>query len=179
MSTTSIDSAGFTSVRSGRARVPTRSETARAVLRAEPDGRDGSARFPGHDARQQRSGVHEPLQLVPRVRGDGCAGSGFLVVSGARRARTDGARSAAGRRDLRLGGHVLQERRAPGVATVFMLAIFLVFLILAAQYESWGLPFSVLLGTPFAAVRRLPGLCISRARSSPRAMSTTCSRRSA
>src|SRR6187455_3073922 len=41
-----------------------------------------------------------------------------------------------------------QERRAPGVATVFALAIFLVFLILAAQYESWGLPFSVLLGTP-------------------------------
>ena len=44
-----------------------------------------------------------------------------------------------------------QERRAPGVAVVFALAIFLVFLILAAQYESWGLPFSVLLGTPFAA----------------------------
>ena len=39
-----------------------------------------------------------------------------------------------------------QERKAPGVAVVFMLAIFLVFLILAAQYESWGLPFSVLLG---------------------------------
>ncbi len=39
-----------------------------------------------------------------------------------------------------------QERRAPGVAVVFMLALFLVFLILAAQYESWGLPFSVLLG---------------------------------
>ena len=44
-----------------------------------------------------------------------------------------------------------QERKAPGVAVVFALAIFLVFLILAAQYESWGLPFSVLLGTPFAA----------------------------
>src|SRR5262249_33158626 len=38
-----------------------------------------------------------------------------------------------------------QERKAPGVALVFALAIFLVFLILAAQYESWGLPFSVLL----------------------------------
>jgi HAE1 family hydrophobic/amphiphilic exporter-1 len=44
-----------------------------------------------------------------------------------------------------------QERKAPGVAVVFLLAVFLVFLILAAQYESWGLPFSVLLGTPFAA----------------------------
>src|SRR5207342_1247852 len=51
-----------------------------------------------------------------------------------------------------------QERKAPGVAVVFMLAIFLVFLILAAQYESWGLPFSVLLGTPFAAFGAYLGL---------------------
>jgi HAE1 family hydrophobic/amphiphilic exporter-1 len=55
-----------------------------------------------------------------------------------------------------------QERRAPGVAVVFMLAIFLVFLILAAQYESWGLPFSVLLGTPFAAFGAYLGLYIAR-----------------
>jgi len=55
-----------------------------------------------------------------------------------------------------------QERRAPGVAGVFMLAIFLVFLVLAAQYESWGLPFSVLLGTPFAAFGAYLGLYLAR-----------------
>src|SRR6188472_1244668 len=55
-----------------------------------------------------------------------------------------------------------QERRAPGVVTVFALAIFLVFLILAAQYESWGLPFSVLLGTPFAAFGAYLGLYLAR-----------------
>jgi HAE1 family hydrophobic/amphiphilic exporter-1 len=55
-----------------------------------------------------------------------------------------------------------QERKAPGVALVFMLAIFLVFLILAAQYESWGLPFSVLLGTPFAAFGAYFGLWLAR-----------------
>jgi HAE1 family hydrophobic/amphiphilic exporter-1 len=55
-----------------------------------------------------------------------------------------------------------QERRAPGVAVVFALAIFLVFLILAAQYESWGLPFSVLLGTPFAAFGAYLGLYLAR-----------------
>jgi HAE1 family hydrophobic/amphiphilic exporter-1 len=48
------------------------------------------------------------------------------------------------------------------VATVFALAIFLVFLILAAQYESWGLPFSVLLGTPFAAFGAYLGLYLAR-----------------
>jgi HAE1 family hydrophobic/amphiphilic exporter-1 len=55
-----------------------------------------------------------------------------------------------------------QERKAPGVALVFGLAIFLVFLILAAQYESWGLPFSVLLGTPFAAFGAYLGLWLAR-----------------
>jgi HAE1 family hydrophobic/amphiphilic exporter-1 len=55
-----------------------------------------------------------------------------------------------------------QERKAPGVAVVFMLAVFLVFLILAAQYESWGLPFSVLLGTPFAAFGAYFGLWAAR-----------------
>jgi HAE1 family hydrophobic/amphiphilic exporter-1 len=55
-----------------------------------------------------------------------------------------------------------QERKAPGVAVVFMLAIFLVFLILSAQYESWGLPFSVLLGTPFAAFGAYLGLYVAR-----------------
>jgi HAE1 family hydrophobic/amphiphilic exporter-1 len=55
-----------------------------------------------------------------------------------------------------------QERRAPGVGVVFALAIFLVFLILAAQYESWGLPFSVLLGTPFAAFGAYFGLWAAR-----------------
>jgi len=55
-----------------------------------------------------------------------------------------------------------QERKAPGVAVTFLLAVFLVFLILAAQYESWGLPFSVLLGTPFAAFGAFLGLWLAR-----------------
>lgn len=33
---------------------------------------------------------------------------------------------------------------------IFGMSLFFVFLILAAQYESWSLPFSVLLGTPIA-----------------------------
>ena len=40
--------------------------------------------------------------------------------------------------------------------------LFLVFLVLAAQYESWGLPFSVLLGTPFAAFGAYLGLWVAR-----------------
>jgi HAE1 family hydrophobic/amphiphilic exporter-1 len=55
-----------------------------------------------------------------------------------------------------------QEKKAPGVAVVFALAILLVFLILAAQYESWGLPWSVLLGTPFAVFGAFFGLWAAR-----------------
>jgi HAE1 family hydrophobic/amphiphilic exporter-1 len=45
-----------------------------------------------------------------------------------------------------------QEKAASGgAAAVFGLSLLIVFLILAAMYESWSLPFSVLLGTPIAA----------------------------
>jgi HAE1 family hydrophobic/amphiphilic exporter-1 len=44
-----------------------------------------------------------------------------------------------------------QEKAASGTAAVvFVFSLIFVFLILAAQYESWSMPFSILLGTPFA-----------------------------
>jgi len=45
-----------------------------------------------------------------------------------------------------------EQKAAQGVspAVIFGLAFFIVFLIMAAQYESWTLPFSVLLGVPIA-----------------------------
>jgi hydrophobic/amphiphilic exporter-1 (mainly G- bacteria), HAE1 family len=50
-------------------------------------------------------------------------------------------------------GMSFQEKKAQqGVSplAIFALSILFVFLILAALYESWSLPFSVLLGTPIA-----------------------------
>jgi HAE1 family hydrophobic/amphiphilic exporter-1 len=55
-----------------------------------------------------------------------------------------------------------QEKASEGQgATVFAMALLFVFLILAAQYESWKLPFSVLLGTPWAVMAALLGLFIA------------------
>ncbi len=55
-----------------------------------------------------------------------------------------------------------QERAAAGTGgLVFVLALVFVFLILAAQYESWSTPFSVLLGTPIAVFGAMLGLWIS------------------
>lgn len=56
-----------------------------------------------------------------------------------------------------------QEEKASGQgAIVFVFALVLVFLILSAQYESWSLPFSVLLGVPFAIFGAMLGLWLAR-----------------
>jgi len=56
-----------------------------------------------------------------------------------------------------------QEKKAEGTAgLVFAFSIVLVFLFLAALYESWSLPFSILLGTPFAVFGAFLGLYLSR-----------------
>ena len=48
------------------------------------------------------------------------------------------------------GGESFQERTSSGDSSlVFVLGLILVFLVLAAQYESWGIPFAVILGIPF------------------------------
>jgi HAE1 family hydrophobic/amphiphilic exporter-1 len=52
-----------------------------------------------------------------------------------------------------------QERKAAGTtATTFALSLLFVFLILAALYESWSLPFSVLLTVPIAVFGAFLGL---------------------
>jgi hydrophobic/amphiphilic exporter-1 (mainly G- bacteria), HAE1 family len=45
-----------------------------------------------------------------------------------------------------------QEKNAPSPLPTFLLAVVFVFLLLAALYESWSLPWSVLLGTPLVAL---------------------------
>jgi HAE1 family hydrophobic/amphiphilic exporter-1 len=62
-------------------------------------------------------------------------------------------------------GMSYQEKKAQeGVpaAAIFALSLLFVFLILAAQYESWSLPFSVLLGTPIAIFGAFFAIFISR-----------------
>ncbi|MGI8772632.1 MAG: efflux RND transporter permease subunit, partial [Acidobacteriaceae bacterium] len=51
-----------------------------------------------------------------------------------------------------MGMSYQEQKAAQGVSatTIFGISLLFVFLILAAQYESWSLPFSVLMGTPIA-----------------------------
>jgi multidrug efflux pump subunit AcrB len=56
-------------------------------------------------------------------------------------------------------GLTLQEKKSEGqAAIVFGAAVLFVFLLLAAQYESWGLPFAVLLATPTVILGLMVGL---------------------
>jgi hydrophobe/amphiphile efflux-1 (HAE1) family protein len=81
----------------------------------------------------------------------GSAASGFS--SGQAVAAMERAAAAALPRDFgyEWTGITYQELKAGSIATVvFALAIVFVFLILAAQYESWSMPFMVLLAVPLA-----------------------------
>jgi HAE1 family hydrophobic/amphiphilic exporter-1 len=56
-----------------------------------------------------------------------------------------------------------QEKQSAGSAGVVLIfSLLFVFLILAAQYESWSLPFSILLGTPFAMFGAFLALYLAR-----------------
>ncbi|MHC1763664.1 MAG: efflux RND transporter permease subunit [Verrucomicrobiia bacterium] len=55
-------------------------------------------------------------------------------------------------------GLSFQEKTAPSSLPTLILAVVFVFLLLAALYESWSLPWSVLLGTPLVALGALFGI---------------------
>ena len=58
-------------------------------------------------------------------------------------------------------GLTLQEKKSEGQAPIiFGMAVLFVFLLLAAQYESWGLPFSVLLATPTVILGTMVGMLL-------------------
>jgi len=61
------------------------------------------------------------------------------------------------------GGTSYQEKRSGGASTfALLLAVIMVFLILAAQYEKWSLPLSVLLALPFGTFGALLAVQIAR-----------------
>ena len=60
-------------------------------------------------------------------------------------------------------GLTLQEKKSEGQAPIiFGMAVLFVFLLLAAQYESWSLPFAVLLATPTVILGTMVGLLVRK-----------------
>ncbi|GAA5129181.1 multidrug efflux RND transporter permease subunit [Luteolibacter yonseiensis] len=60
-------------------------------------------------------------------------------------------------------GLTLQEKKSEGQAgVIFGMAVVFVFLLLAAQYESWSLPFAVLLSVPTVILGTMVGLLLNK-----------------
>jgi HAE1 family hydrophobic/amphiphilic exporter-1 len=89
--------------------------------------------------------------LAPAVEISGRSGAGYSS-SQAMQALEEVARSVLPREiGYDFTGLSFQEKTAPNPLPTFVLAVVFVFLLLAALYESWSLPWSVLLATPLVA----------------------------
>ena len=106
----------------------------------------------GHDENDFGSRIHQPLHGYRAAQITGILRPGTVPHRAGRLGRGVCPNHAAGN-GLRLLGMSFQEQAASqGVpaSAIFGLSLLFVFLILSAQYESWSLPFSVLLTTPIA-----------------------------
>ncbi|TLZ68136.1 MAG: efflux RND transporter permease subunit, partial [Methanobacteriota archaeon] len=141
----------------------------KAMIQAEPQFRLTPASIGGIYVRSS-SGSMVPLNtlvtvapttgptLIPRYNGYYAAEVDGQAPFGASSSQAITAMEAVARTALPAGygfewtGLALQEKEASGAQTLaFVLALVLVFLLLVALYESWRIPFSVLLGVPLAA----------------------------
>ena len=127
-----------------------------------------------HVTRDDRAAGHQPLQPVPLGR-DQRLGRRPGVSSG----QAMQAMEQLAERRCRAGlsyewaGMSLEEIKAGSAgALIFVLGLLLVYLVLAAQYESFMLPFIILLGVPLAVLGALSAQWL-------RGLPTTSSARSA
>jgi multidrug efflux pump subunit AcrB len=143
----------------GRARLPNQSRRRRPVLRAKWQRRHGSALVVRQRALDDGTRVHRTVQLYRSVEIQGTPAPGYSSGQ-ALDALEEVARKILPP-DMGYAFNALsyQEKiSAGGTARVLGLSLVFVFLILAALYESWSLPFSVLLSTPVAVLGAYLGL---------------------
>ena len=139
-------------------------ERHRAASGAEQPGADDPA---GHAARReqhQRAGDGDALQHVLRHRHHRQPGAGDQLRRGDCAHAGDcppGIAAVDGFRLDRAGVHADSGRATPR-PVVFVLAVVFVFLVLAAQYESWKLPLAVILVMPMCLLCSLVGVTPGR-----------------
>ena len=141
-------------LRPGGGRLPPEARGHRRHLRPQRDQRDHD---PALDARHDHVGAghrdHDPLQPVP-LGGDQRRARRAATRPGRpwRRSRTCSRKTMPKEMGFAYSALSYQEKMAPPAAPTFILAIVFVFLLLAAMYESWRLPWAVLLGSPLVAL---------------------------
>ena len=125
---------------------------------SETSGLDGSAVDAGRHAAGVRSRIYYPLQRVPRHRDIRSPCSRLQHRPGDGRGDQVANQVLPSDMGYAWNGISYQQAVAGGGAGVFALSLVFVFLILAALYESWSLPFSVLLSVPVAVCGAFFGL---------------------
>ena len=111
---------------------------------------------PALDARDDHVGAehrdHHPLQPVPVGGGSGVPGRGYSSGQALAALEEVFAKTMPKEMGFAYSSLSYQEKVAPPAGPTFILAIVFVFLLLAAMYESWRLPWAVLLGSPMVAL---------------------------
>ena len=169
-----------------RRRLPgERLHAVRPQLQGDDPGRSDvprAHRDAAHAVRAQRQGRHDPARHAGQVREHDSARAFSSATTSTRRRRLGGAPApgyssgeviAALRQvaadvlpqgyGYEWSGQTLQEIEAGNrAALVFGLSVVVVFLFLAALYESWAIPFAVLLAVPLGVMGALASLLIVR-----------------
>ena len=149
----------------GRRPEPPRPRRRRALLRSQQRRQHGAALGADYGAEYLRSrSTHSAsISSAPR-RSPGARRTGVQLGTGHGRARR-GRRAGTLPREMGYDWSDLsyQEKKAEGTSgRVFVLSLVFVFLILAALYESWSLPLSVLLSVPVAIFGAFLGLLLRK-----------------
>ena len=132
----------------------TQAEQLGPVLRPEQQGGHGAPLGADEPGKPFRPRVYHALQPLPFGADQRDFGSGLHLPSSD---ESPGGGIREKTMPVEMGydylGMSYQEKKATEgvpISVIFGMSLLFVFLILAAQYESWSLPFSVLLGTPIA-----------------------------
>ena len=127
-----------------------------AAVRAGEQRADGAARHGGPVARNGGAAGHQPLQPVPLRRDHRQSGTGQSSGQALQAMQELARQNLPPGFDFAWAGQSLEEIKAGSQAgLIFGLSVILVYLVLAAQYESWVLPFIILLGVPLAVLGAL------------------------
>ena len=140
-------------VGAGGRRLPNRYQQSRQVLCEEHRRRHGAAEHADQHLSPQRHRVRDAPEPVQAVQINGNAAPGYSSGQAMAAVEEVFKKTMPGQMGYDWSGMSYQQQKAAqGVspATIFSLSFLVVFLIMAAQYESWTLPFSVLLGVPIA-----------------------------
>jgi len=131
-----------------------------AVLRSQQRRCDGAAVGDrGHQA-DVRAAVHQSFNVYRGALVTGAAAPGYSSGQALDALEDTARRTLPPEIAFDWSDLSYQEKKAGGSGALFALSITFVFLILAALYESWSLPFSVLLSVPIAVFGAVVGLFI-------------------